>query len=238
MKNIMKNVLKSLGLIFLFTLASSCATTKTALEPAPGTLTSGWGHHEVTENLSGVEFTANADAWKGIPEIVQEVIPIKVIVRNHHGKPITVQYHSFSLVSNEGRRYAANPPEEIHGTVSLPAETFYTGPSSYYFDDPAMVPYFGYYPGSRTFAQPFYYDPWWYSRYSGGTMPVQLPTKDMVTEALPEMRVPDGGEISGFIYFSQISGEKQVNLNMDVVETDGPRIGTISIPFVVEQKKK
>jgi hypothetical protein len=191
MKNIMKNVLTKVGLIFLFTLASSCATTETGLEPAPGTLTSGRGHHQVTETLSGVELTANADAWKGMPEIVQEIIPVKVVVRNHHGKPITVRYRDFSLVSNEGGRYAANPPEEIHGTVTLPAENFYTGSSFYYLEDLGMIPYFGYYPETAAM-QPYYYDPWWYSRYYG-TMPVKLPTKDMVTEALPEMRVPDGG---------------------------------------------
>jgi hypothetical protein len=49
---------------------------------------------------------------------------------------------------------------------------------------------------------------------------------------------PEGGEVSGFIYFSRIGDERRINLNMDVVETDGPRIGTISIPFVVEQKRE
>lgn len=225
-------------LILLFAL-SACAT-KTALDPAPGTTTFGRGNHQVVDTLSGVELTASADAWRGMPEIVQEIIPIKVTIRNNHGKPITVQHRNFSLVNPNGKRYEARVPEEIKGQVRVASPGLYAGPS-FYYNSFNMPPYFGYYPGRAGIVDPFYNDPWFYNRYygtySGNPAEVNLPTKDMLSEALPEMTVPQGGEITGFLYFNKIGDEKQVDLNMDVVETGGDRIGTISIPFVVEDKK-
>jgi hypothetical protein len=214
-------------------LAIGCAT-ESKLEPAPGAVTIGRGHNQVVDEFAGVELIANPDAWKGMPEIVQEVVPIKVIVRNRHGRPIRVGTQNFALVTDQGSRIAAKPPEEIKGVIRLTAAVPYTGPS-FYSHDFYMYGPFGYYGGINRGIEPFYYDPLYYYRYQGWK-DVQLPTAEMKSEALPELTVPDGGEVSGFIYFEfeNLGGAKRATLKMDLVEADGNVFGTILLPFVVE----
>lgn len=220
-----------IAILFFSALAAGCAA-ESKLKPAPGAVTLGRGHDQVVDQFAGVELIANPDAWRGIPEITQEVLPIKVIVRNRHGEPIRVGAQQFALITDKGERFAAKPPGEIKGDVKIAAPVPYTGPSFYHHDFFMYGP-FGYYGGINRGVEPFYYDPFYYSYYQYWTQ-VPLPTQDMVSEALPELTVPEGGEVSGFIYFNQLKGDKRVSLKMDLVETDGNLFGTIILPFVVK----
>lgn len=214
--------------------ATACAT-KSGLEPGPGAMSIGHGKNQIVDNLEGVELVANANAWKGTPEIVEQVIPIKVVVRNKHGRAVRVQDRHFSLVTDTGQTYAAQSPDQIKGEIRVASPGYYAGPSFYYHSF-AAPPVFGYYPGVPGVVEPFYYDPFFYSRYYNYYQEMALPTKDMVSDALPPMDLPDGGEVSGFLYFNKIEDASQANLKMEIVETDGTRVGTISMPFLVEKK--
>ncbi|PKN64584.1 MAG: hypothetical protein CVU57_14325 [Deltaproteobacteria bacterium HGW-Deltaproteobacteria-15] len=227
------NTLTRLHLLPILVLCFSmvaCAT-ETRLEPAPGADVLGRGSDQVVDNFAGVELIANPDAWRGIPEITQEVLPIRVIVRNRHGKPIQVSNRNFALVADSGQRYAAKAPGDFKGEVRVSAPVPYAGPSFYHHDFFMYRP-FGYYPGVPRTVEPFYYDPFYYSRYQYWRQ-VPLPTEEMTSESLPEMVVPDGGEISGFIYFEDIEDADRVSLTMDLVEPDGNSFGKIVLPFVV-----
>ncbi len=224
-----KSALRStIQALFLCLLAAGCAT-ESKLEPAPGAVTLGRGNDQIVDHFAGVELIANPDAWRGIPEIMQQVLPIKVIVRNMHGKPIHVRTQDFALIADTGERLAARPPFEFKGSVAMVAPVPYAGPSLY-SHGPFMYGPFGYYGGA---VEPFYYDPFYYSRYQYWRQ-IPLPTEEMISQALPELMVPDGGEVAGFIYFEPVKGSRRVSLRMDLVEDDGRVFGTILLPFVVK----
>jgi hypothetical protein len=225
------SVKRSILILLLSLLVAACAAG-TKLEPAPGAITLGRGNDQVVDHFAGVELIANPDAWRGIPEITQQVLPIRVIVRNRHGKPIRVDNRNFALITDRGERHSALPPQDIKGEVRISAPVPYAGPSFYHHDFFMYRP-FGYYPGVPRTVEPFYHDPFYYSRYQYWRQ-VPLPTEDMVSEALPDLVVPDGGEVSGFIYFEDIEGIDRVSLTMDLVEPDGNLFGTIVLPFLVK----
>jgi hypothetical protein len=211
-------------------LAAGCAA-ESRLEPAPGSAT--LGNDQVVDHFGGVELIANPDAWRGMPEIMQEVLPIKVIVRNRHGSPIRIGTQHFSLVTDKNERLAAKAPGEITGDVRISSPVPYTG-ASFYHHDFFMYGPFGYYGGINRGVEPFYHDPFYYSPYLYYWRQVPLPTEEMISEALPELTIPEGGEVSGFIYFEGLENQERVSLKMDLVEADGAVFGTILLPFTVK----
>jgi hypothetical protein len=222
-----------ISVLFFSILSAGCAA-ESRLEPAPGAVTLGRGNDQVVDQFAGVELIANPDAWRGIPEVMQEVLPVKVIVRNRHGEPVRVTPRNFALITDQGGRFAAKEAREFTGDITITAPVPYMGPSFYHHDFYMYGP-FGYYGGINRGVEPFYYDPYYYSRYRY-YREVPLPTEEMVSGALPELTVPDGGEVSGFIYFDQddLKDVERASLKMDLVEPDGDLFGTILLPFVVK----
>ena len=55
----------------------------------------------------------------------------------------------------------------------------------------------------------------------------------MLSEALPEGVVQDGGSVSGFVYFQSVTGrESAVQFEMNLVDASGGEaFGVIAIPF-------
>ena len=89
-----------------------------------------------------------------------------------------------------------------------------------------------FYPGLERWPGMFAYDPLYYdTMYS--RWPERLPTQDMLSEALPEGAVQDGGSVSGFVYFQSVtSRESAVQFQMNLVDaSDGTAFGVIAIPF-------
>jgi len=228
----MKRSFKGSILVLALSMLVAACAAESKLEPAPGAMTIGKGNELVVDQSAGVELLANPDAWRGTPEITQKVIPVKVIVRNRHGKPIRVDAGKFALIGDAGRRYAAMSPHDIKGDVRISSPVPYAGPSFYHHDFYMYRP-FGYYPGVPRTVEPFFYDPFYYSRFQYWQQ-VELPTDDMVSEALPDMTVPAGGEVSGFIYFEDVKDADRVSLTMDLVEAEGSEFGKIILPFVVK----
>lgn len=229
---VMNNSLRwTILILFVVFFAAGCAA-ESRLEPAPGAMTLGRGNDQAVDHFAGIELIANPDAWRGTPEIMQELLPIKVIVRNRHGSPIRLGTQHFSLITDKNERLAAKAPGEIRGEVRIAAPVPYLGPSFYHHDFLMYGP-FGYYGGVNRGMEPFYHDPFYYSRYQYWRQ-IPLPTEDMISEALPELTVPDGGEVSGFIYFEGLEDQRRVTLKMDLVEADGDLFGTILLPFTVK----
>ena len=92
------------------------------------------------------------------------------------------------------------------------------------------------YPGLDAWPGVFAYDPLYYdSIYS--RWPERLPTQDMISEALPEGVVQDGGSVSGFVYFQSVTGRESVEqFEMNLVDASGGQtFGVIAIPFQTAQ---
>lgn len=80
-----------------------------------------------------------------------------------------------------------------------------------------------------------FWDPYYYGGYYTYWNTISLPTPGMLKRAIPEGVIKDGGRLSGFLYFEEVSPKlKMVNFRTDLVDAqDGSIFGTISIPFVV-----
>src|SRR6266849_2693664 len=100
-----------------------------------------------------------------------------------------------------------------------------------------VAPHFAwYYPGWTAWPYPFAYDPFYYDRLMA-YLPKELPTKDMLAEALPAGVLQPGGRVSGFVYFQGIADrETRVKFEMDLVDANSSEaLGHVSLPFDVKK---
>jgi len=170
------------------------------------------GRQDVAETTAaGVTVKVAGASWKGDPEHLGSLFaPIRVTIQNHSWKPLRVSYQDFSLSGASGFQYAAIPPIKARCTVSARNE-----PSS----------------ASSRPAE------WEHDRLSNWPER-RPPTQDMVSEALPEGVVEDGGSVAGIVYFESVTGrESAVELEMTLVDSsDGQTFGRIAIPFQTRQQ--
>lgn len=188
----------------------------------------------------GVRVVADGRAWKGVPPELRAVRPVKVLIENGGETPVRVSYKDFSLLAPQGVKLAALPPMEIRATEMVEQPNYYSS---------AFVPGFGYrgfwlspyhrrfYRGISPWPGAFAYDPFFY-RSQFVQWPVQLPTGDMLSKAIPEGVIQPGGHLLGFLYFKAIpEGTRELKFHFDVVNADKPddpdenERGTIEIPF-------
>lgn len=225
---------KPLCLLAFSALALACAGVAD-LEPLGGTPVPGHDKTVVSER-QGVRLTAQAADWPGAP-IEREVTPLRILIENQSEVPIAVRYSAISLV-DRGRNvsYAALPPLDIEGSIDVPITALdrrginYAGFS--------VAPYYSpYYPGLSTWPHAFAYDDLYYDTYYGRWVQLQLPTPDMIANAMPEGVLEPGGQLGGWIYFEQVEdrGEPVVELRYEVSNAEtGESMGTIMIPFAVD----
>jgi hypothetical protein len=170
------------------------------------------GRQDVAETTAaGVTVKVAGDSWKGDPEHLGSLFaPIRVNIQNHSRKPLRVTYQDFSLSGASGFQYAAIPPIKARCTVSARNE-----------------------PSSAT-SRPA---EWEHDRFSNWPER-RPPTQDMLSEALPEGVVEDGGSVAGVVYFEGVTGrESAVELEMTLVDwNDGQPFGRIAIPFQTRQQ--
>ena len=201
------------------------------LRPAPeAVVLPGPGRAAIAEE-AGVRVVASADAWRGDPEgLTQVVTPMLVRIENNGADAVQVRYEGFALVADDGRRYAAIPPFDVRGVVSSVVRPIYpvygpVAPFSW-----SLYPYMGVAPGVYPF-DPFYGDVYWpyWQRW------VNLPTGDMVQKALPEGLLQPGGRSTGFLYFEDVDKAHRVTFQARLpVPGAGDRTVSIAIPFLVE----
>jgi hypothetical protein len=201
------------------------------LRPAPGAVVlPGPGQAAIAE-AGGVRIVASADAWRGDPESLDQVVtPMLVRVENDGTAAVQVRYEDFALVADDGRRFAAIPPFDVRGVVSTlnrvyPVYGFRVSP--FYS---AFYPHLAVAPGAYPF-DPFYYDAYWpyWHRW------VNLPTGDMVQKALPEGVLQPGGRATGFLYFEDVDKARRLTFQarLPVRDTNDQTV-SITIPFVVD----
>jgi hypothetical protein len=182
---------------------------------------------------AGVQISASAGAWRGFPRRLEVVVtPIMVTVDNGGAVPLRVRREQFALVAADGRQFAAHAPHEIRGAVLEPA--------------PAALAYprFSFGVGTVTrrgwgagLGGPFGYDPFYYGDYFyPPDVHVELPTVNMLQQALPERVLAPGERVAGFLYFDRVPRKAgRVDFVARLVDgSTGQPIGVLAIPFDVK----
>ncbi|MCL4401459.1 MAG: hypothetical protein M1436_02165 [Acidobacteria bacterium] len=191
------------------------------------------GHRkEAFSDLHGVKVTANGDAWHGDPADLEYIFtPIEVHITNNSEHPLRLSYRDFQLSTSNGFRSYVLPPYKLTGSV-----TKYESVSpGFYSNRFLLAPYYaGYYPGFGVWSGPFAWDWGYYPAYY--VWQQSLPTGDMVSKAVPEGVLDDGGRITGFLYFQKVpKGVASATLSFDLVDANtGRKLTTIHIPFTVK----
>jgi hypothetical protein len=235
-------------------LAAGCVTP-TTLQPLPSTPTTQTG--AAIAEAEGVRLVADGDAWRGNPSDLERIVtPVQVRLENQSGRPLRIEYESFTLRGNSQFEYAALSPFELseEGTAAVGG----SGPEGNVAMSLGMGvgvrSRWGWGPGAFGWGRPWglgafgsgWYDPWygpgfydpfwgpsasWYAR----PPPEPLPTRDMLRKALPEGTLDPGGTLTGFIYFQNVSErEGSVTLQARLVDArTGEQFATLSIPFGV-----
>ncbi|MBK7857659.1 MAG: hypothetical protein IPJ65_03315 [Archangiaceae bacterium] len=197
----------------------------------------------VTQNQQ-VQVAINGQAWKSNPFDLAEVLtPLHVSLDNVGTAPLRVAYRDFTLKGDTGMRYTAISPLQAQMPVGAVETAQPTRVDYRRGRQPARVtprfhqrgyyiaPHYGpYYPGYATWGFPFPY-----SDYGTYAWPQQLPTEDMISEALPEGVLEAGGHVDGFIYFQGVpSREEKVEFDLRLVNGEtGVALGAATIPMRV-----
>ena len=223
----MIRMIRSIAPVVSLFVLEACVHQK-VLEPAVGVPVAP-GRRDVAEAaMDGVTITATGDSWKGDPPGLGSLFtPVRVAIENHSGRALRVTYRDFSLSGASGFQYPAIRPIRARGTLSAPGATSAAARPAY-----AEV-----YPAAEDWPGTLVYAPYEYHGFDA-SWPEHLPTQDMLSRALPEGLLQDGGKVSGFVYFRSVTQrESAVKLEMTLAEaTDGQAFGHIAIPFQTAQQ--
>jgi hypothetical protein len=200
-------------------LALACAAE---LTPAPeARRNAGDG---AVDSHAGVIVEARADAWDwNPPQLERELTPMLVSIANESTRPLRVRYGDFALVDGAGARLSALPPSDIEldVTLAVPAYGYASGLFSRRYD----------YGGA------YAHDPLDHGTHHTHFVDVQLPTRDMLSQALPEGVVSPGGRVSGFLYFERVEdpAHDRVDFRFALVDASTAQgFGDVAIPFRLE----
>jgi hypothetical protein len=217
-----KNMMRSIATV-LSALALGACAHEGVLEPAAGAQRAP-GQKTVAEmTAAGVTVAVTGDSWKGDPPGLGSLFtPVRVTIENHSGRPVRVSYRDFSLSGASGFHYPAIRPIRARGTLSARADT----------STVSLPAYADVYPAVDDWPGPVVYAPYQDHGFDG-RWPERLPTQDMLSEALPEGILQDGGKVAGFVYFRSVTGrEPKVQFEMTLADaSDGQTFASVAIPF-------
>jgi hypothetical protein len=209
------------------------------LTPAPEAQEVEGINHAAKASVAGVNVIVQARAWVGTTAIKTEVTPLKLTVENNTNKSIRIRYSDFALISSTGEHFAALPPYAIEGTIEEPVR-IHPRPGivapRFFHEGFHVAPHFSpYFDRITAFDGAFFYDPFYYNRYYTYWQEIELPTIEMLQEALPDGVIDPGGKVIGFLYFETVTPDIQrVVFRMDIADArDGTVLGTANIPFNV-----
>jgi hypothetical protein len=178
-------------------------------------------------HAGGIEVSAVANAWRGWPsELGRIVTPIRVRLVNQGSDAVRVDVTKFALVLPDGGRLAAMLPGDVKAVVVEPP--------------PAALPQAGLALGPTRDRS----GPGWALNDPGPDLRLdptlepdrtwQLPSADMLDQALPEGALAPGQAVSGFVYFQRTPREtRDVTLTWPVVDTAGAEVGVAAVPLTL-----
>lgn len=220
---------------------AGCGVNDTAnLEPAPEAETVSGTEDAARKSVKGVSVLTQAAPWPGETSIENEVTPIRVRIENNGRIPIDVRYRDLTLLGADGNRYNALPPYRIGGTVTQPEVDRSYGPimnPGFTHSGFEIAPYYSpVYPDMAVYTDPFVYDANFYGTAYRYWEETDLPTMEMLQQAMPEGVVNSGGNIEGWVYFEKIpEHERSVVLRTDLVNSrTGEEFAEVRIPYNVD----
>ena len=188
----------------------------------------------VVEN-SGIRVSAEGNDWTAAPaDLPVHLTPVKVRIVNHSGVPIEILYQQFMFKGTHGRVYRPIPLTPIDHQrpdgVATPIHPIYS--ASHFYVGPG---FHDVYPSIPAWSTPLPRDDAFYERQYQ-KWEKDLPTPAMRRLGLPEGVLADGGEISGFLYFDNVTRkESRLTFKADIDEArQGDELTEIDIPFLVQ----
>jgi len=207
------------------------------LSPAPEAQTVTGETKAAQATAMNVSVVAQTE-WKGEPDVVDNVTPVRIAVDNNGARPVKLAYRNFSLVSPEGGQFASLPPYEVTGTIQDPQVAYgSTVGAGFHHSGFHLAGHYGpIYPGLSLYGSRFFHDPHYHDTYYSYWEQQPLPTEYMLEQALPEGALDPGGSLEGYLYFQKVPQRMgSVTLRYDLVDPDtNERFGEIRIPFTVE----
>lgn len=182
-------------------MVGGCASAK--LEPASASQrVPNKPNAAATDVKEGVRLQVEANAWMADDRVKNEVTAMKVTLINRSESPVSVEYGSFSLVSDSGKKYLPVKPEDIPirgatRSIGLPADTIITRSS----DSAVNAP----------------------DREISEKDQIRIRLED---QALKSAEVPAGERVVGFIYFERVSASDDTVTFQGTVQD--PKSGTPS----------
>jgi hypothetical protein len=227
----------------MLVLASALALGACAgrLEPAATAQLAPGEAKAATATVEGVTVAARANAWRGFPaDLDRQLTPIFVTIRNERAEPVGVKSGAVVMIAPNGRRFAALAPQAIEGSLVEPVSAFPTFAAGAYGpvapDGGAFDPW--YRSGAWPRGAPFGAE----ARYGGPEYAtIRLPTRDMLTKAVPDAPILPGQQVEGFLYVERV-GPRGTSLELVLpllvlpsmdAETARP-LGEVRIPFVFQ----
>jgi hypothetical protein len=219
-------------IIFAALMLLNCAP-QVMLIPSPQTAKNQALPDAAADSVSGIKVLIETQAWTGLPEILDQVTPIRVTIHNLSGNPLRLRTSEFKLIGSTGSAYAALPPYQIKGTITEPYSPGFA------YHGFAVAPYWSYlYPDFPIYSDPFDYDHPYYDSYYPYWQRIPLPTAGMVRMALPDGVVKDSGDVSGFLYFQKVPSQEQhaIFRGEMVNAMNGSSMGAVAIPLLVVKR--
>jgi len=201
-----------------------------ALVPGPSAKVISGAPMAAFSEAGGVRCSADVGAW---PERARRppnnVVPVKVQVRNQSGKAIRLLAEDFLLVGRSGLIYRPIPVLPLDGENLPSLKPLYA--STKFYVAPRLRQA---YPTLEPWSARLQRDEALYDRQFRLWGKVH-PTMEMIRMALPEGVLEDGGLISGFLFFESPLGEKErVTFHADFGQDgDSGGVASIEIPFRV-----
>jgi len=232
-----------------------------ALRPAPDAAI---GDHGATATEATVTMAAEADAWAGTPHQIDGYTPIRIRLENDGDHPIRVRYDDLRVAAGDSTVTPIDP-RAIDGTEYVSPHNAGYGRSAYGSHGFHVASHHsglssghgrhgghglahgfghgfghglghGFHPGGYGYRSLRY-------GYGGHSRAVELPTRDMLTMAVPEGFLEPDGHVEGFLYFptEKIPHTKREHpgsapFTMTVVHAEtNETLGEISIPFEYER---
>ncbi|MBW3566486.1 MAG: hypothetical protein KY410_00775, partial [Proteobacteria bacterium] len=192
------------------------------------------------DRVKGVQVLTQTDPWPGEVPIGEVVTPVLVRIDNDGRIPIDVRYRDLSLLGPDGKRYRAVPPYRIDSSVSRPTVDMQHDPVT----DPGftgsgfeIAPYYSSaYPGMAVYEDVFVFDRNYYDAAYRYWQETELPTYEMLQQALPEGVVHSGGNVEGWVYFEKVPiGTDRVVLHTELIDSrSGRQFARVRVPHEVE----
>jgi hypothetical protein len=221
------------GLAAIGSLLAAAGCGHGQLQPAASATKVAGAPGAAAKTKDGVRLSVDVSNWHGVPDdLPDRFTPVKVRIVNRSGKPLRILYEDFAFRTSDGRAYFPLPvvPLDGDGERIGTITPIYAANKFFVADKHKAL-----YPGLIPWPEELERDDGLYRRQFHKWKDLR-PTREMRRMGLPEGVLADGGSVSGYLYFEDLTRARRRHV-FEAELTDGESggaVATISIPFSVE----